>query len=305
MRVPAALLALVLAVGCTSHSPSRTTSPSPSGTRGPSASSTPSARPAVTLVDSAFVDRGSFRTPSGNILCALEERFAGCSVVVHDWSAPPDEEGCTADDEAGTVRLNGSKVSVATDCYTLAEKDAAVLNYGSGVELDGVRCVSEESGVTCLDTTTRKGFTVSRRALRTTPVESALTRGPATAGDGTVPAGFEAAFVTPTRNLNCYFAAALVSCLVGEHDWETEPYDPKAEGGPCDFDESPTVELRAGERGRAITDCRSDANPGQRPLPYGASLQVGAIRCTSARTGLTCTSGEHGFEVSRATFRGY
>jgi hypothetical protein len=69
----------------------------------------------------------------------------------------------------------------------------------------------------------------------------------------------------------------------------------------CDWrgsDDRAVVVERTGKGKRVrVTDTVMD--PGARVLPYGTTRRYGPLRCTSRRTGITCTNrAGHGFTVS-------
>ena len=307
------LLCAALLAACQSSSAPRTAT-HPSTTASPRATATAAAAghstqtaPAITVVDDRFGGDGRFTTPSGNIDCEIQDGLAMCSVQAHTWDAGPRDypTECTAAQAHAGVQLDDT-AHLRNDCYVLVERATVVLPYGHGLQVGRTRCVSEERGVTCLELVDGKGFTVSRTSVSLAPVPSALTRQsvPPSADqrDVTLPAGFHADFRTPSYNFVCELESALAHCLVSQHDWKVSPYQ-----GECDADFSSEVQVRGAAKGEAFTECRSDALPGGEVLDYGHWVQVGNLRCTSARTGLTCRHGTagHGFTASKARFRGY
>ncbi|MGB8813245.1 MAG: DUF6636 domain-containing protein [Paracoccaceae bacterium] len=103
-------------------------------------------------------------------------------------------------------------------------------------------------------------------------------------------------FNLPSGNIACIFIPQGGSSV----------YYP-VDGGPelsCTRVEPVYVIVTLGPKGRA----KAYENPGERGccseaqvLQYGNSWSAGPFHCTSAKTGLTCTSGNgHGFSMSRA-----
>ena len=117
-------------------------------------------------------------------------------------------------------------------------------------------------------------------------------------------------FKTPSGNINCYLFSAqggFADCIVIKAVWKNAPSKPKS----CDLDWVPT-ELALGRTHVSVGGCRGDVGPrcsagGDRcsVLPYGHSITVGTIRCSSAASGLTCrrTTGRRpGFRLTRERF---
>jgi hypothetical protein len=116
----------------------------------------------------------AFRSPSGNIFCRLGVGTAVCEVKA-GRVAPPDPSICPPGGATTIGRLeldaNGSRPVCNTDSVRddsapklsyLAVAQAPGTTYGSGVV-----CLSEETGVTCLDTDHRHGFYIARGTIAT------------------------------------------------------------------------------------------------------------------------------------------
>jgi hypothetical protein len=125
-------------------------------------------------------------------------------------------------------------------------------------------------------------------------------------------------FTSPTGNIDCYMyldgADNFVSCLVQEANWKNPPRRP----ADCDLDWAPE-ELSLGSRKSGtsyrntvvVGACRGDIGPLCGPnecstLAYGKSVRVGNLTCTSAKTGVTCTTlqgPKRGFTISRSGYK--
>jgi hypothetical protein len=109
-------------------------------------------------------------------------------------------------------------------------------------------------------------------------------------------AGEPVHFTTPSRNMGCHLTAEAVICDIAKY---TGPLPPRPAG--CEFDWVAGATIDA--NGVTIGRCTSDTALGAtRVLAYGTSVQVGDIRCTSAREGLICRDGggtSGGFMLSR------
>jgi hypothetical protein len=203
--------------------------------------------------------------------------------------------------------LGSGELTERSDCYDQAEHPSVVLAYGHGLELDGVRCVSERRGITCQRTTDGVGFSISREKLSHTPWDSPLLRVKAVSldvGSTTVfPAGFGLSFLVGDL-ADCLLEADRATCLVnGRAGSSLPPKDPT-----CEFDQALTALVRGNDRGRLVYDCRSDANGGQDRVRPGEAVQVGDLRCSVNGSKLRCAhlgGAKHGFDVDASSFRGY
>ena len=115
-------------------------------------------------------------------------------------------------------------------------------------------------------------------------------------------------FKSPSGNINCQLAQfsgsrPYADCVVRFDSWPRLPPKPRS----CEWDWVAADIALVGQR-VFLGDCRSDAGPlcptvgTCFTLAYGRSLTLGGIRCTSARTGVTCrrlTGRRQGFRISR------
>jgi len=103
-----------------------------------------------------------FQTPSGNIGCYLDARAARCDIRQRDWSPPPAPASCQLDYGQGLiVTASGARLVCAGDT---ALGGRATLDYGEQAQRGRIRCDSEESGITCTDTGSGRGFTIARQS---------------------------------------------------------------------------------------------------------------------------------------------
>src|SRR4029079_9724311 len=85
---------------------------------------------------------------------------------------------------------------------------------------------------------------------------------------------------------------------------KNETFEPPAKPSDCDLDYGTMIHVERGAR--AEFSCHGDTGFGF-PLPvlaYGDSVSNGTVTCTSARSGMSCSTadGSHGFELSRASY---
>lgn len=120
------------------------------------------------------------------------------------------------------------------------------------------------------------------------------------------------AFRSPTGNITCALAAwpdtsgdkvvsrTSVECDITERDWQP-PRRPASCGLSWGL---PLTPEGFSCRGDVSTVWQVQHTPGVSvpPLPYGRSLTVVDVTCTSRQSGVTCTQGRHGLRLSRASY---
>lgn len=100
---------------------------------------------------SRVVHLQNFRSPSGNIGCAMFEGVARCDIRKRDWSPPARPARCPDEVDFGqglTVSHDGRASFVCAGDTTLLPSGTA-LGYGEASELGGTICMSSSSGITC------------------------------------------------------------------------------------------------------------------------------------------------------------
>ncbi|MBW9206128.1 hypothetical protein KV102_18065 [Mumia sp. zg.B53] len=107
----------------------------------------------------------AFRSPSGNIVCRLNTDGARCDIGDFDFSPPPKPEGCE-DGWGRTLVVDDEGGFFSCDAPTLAG-NSPELAYGKSTTLGSFGCTSQRTGITCLNTETDEGFTVSRERAGT------------------------------------------------------------------------------------------------------------------------------------------
>ena len=107
-----------------------------------------------------------FTSPTGNIGCYIDRRSVRCDIGDPDWSPPPAPKSCQLDYGQGIeLRAGGSAAFVCAGDTALGGGDT--LAYGTSIAAGLLRCESEESGMTCRDTETGRGFTLSKQGYDT------------------------------------------------------------------------------------------------------------------------------------------
>lgn len=108
----------------------------------------------------------AFQAPSGNIGCQLSAQSVRCDIRDHDYSDPTTPSDCPLDyGDSLSVGQSGPGEFV---CHgdTAVDPSSPKAPYGSGAKAGPFTCRSEESGVTCTNSDTGHGFTLSRQEAR-------------------------------------------------------------------------------------------------------------------------------------------
>jgi hypothetical protein len=111
------------------------------------------------------VEVAAFRSPSGNIYCQLGPDFAACEMR-EGRVEPPADGICTGSDadDVGRLELVAGAVTPVCNTDSIRDPEAPKLAYGRIAQVPGVEvtCLSEESGVTCVDPNSEHGFFIAR-----------------------------------------------------------------------------------------------------------------------------------------------
>ena len=130
------------------------------------------ARARIEAAPSAASVTDRFVTPSGNIVCNVGGApmpVAACEVS-SGRVAPPLPSICPPDGPKDIGRLELERTGAFPVCNsdTIREGGEPKLPYGSRTAaLDPVACLSEEAGVTCVDSGSRHGFFLARSTFVT------------------------------------------------------------------------------------------------------------------------------------------
>ncbi len=108
-----------------------------------------------------------FTSPTGNISCMIDPRLARCDIQERDWSPPPRPAGCPSSTGYG----NGVEVQPGRAAQFVCAGDSTynengALAYGDSIAAGTLRCTSMEIGMTCRDTRSGHGFTISRQSYQ-------------------------------------------------------------------------------------------------------------------------------------------
>jgi hypothetical protein len=102
----------------------------------------------------------AFSSPTGNIGCLIDRRSVRCDIGDRDWKPPAAPPSCELDYGQGIeLRAGGRAAFVCAGDTALGGGEQ--LDYGSSIAAGLLRCESEESGMTCRDTETGRGFSLA------------------------------------------------------------------------------------------------------------------------------------------------
>jgi hypothetical protein len=104
----------------------------------------------------------SFRSPSGNIGCYMDDESVRCDIRERSWKSPPKPPNCDVDYGYGiSVGTTGLADLICAGDTALNPK-ATALQYGERNVVGDFSCGSEQAGMTCRNTRTGSGFFLSR-----------------------------------------------------------------------------------------------------------------------------------------------
>ena len=95
----------------------------------------------------------TFRTPSGNIGCAMYEGGARCDIRKRDWKPLPRPAACSKEVGYGQgleVPAGGEAGFVCAG-DTALDPTASSLAYGTASRVGGSECISRADGITCVN----------------------------------------------------------------------------------------------------------------------------------------------------------
>jgi hypothetical protein len=95
----------------------------------------------------------TFRTPSGNIGCAMYEGGARCDIRKRDWKPLPRPAACSQEVGYGQgleVPAGGEAGFVCAG-DTALDPTASSLAYGTASRVGGSECISRTDGITCVN----------------------------------------------------------------------------------------------------------------------------------------------------------
>jgi hypothetical protein len=156
-------LLVVLVAGCGSDDKPTTVVQTQTVTQAvnPRVERAPKAPPKPKIVTSLT----SFTSPTRNIGCYIDRTSVRCDIAKHDWKPPPKPKNCDLDWGGGIGLSRGRKPSIICAGDT-ALNQGHKLAYGKAIAAGRLRCDSKATGMTCRNTKTGRGFTLSRQAYK-------------------------------------------------------------------------------------------------------------------------------------------
>lgn len=172
IAVPIVLVSVVLAA-CGGEDSTATVTETASGGPSPGvpattteADTTIGADGEVPPADETVTKLTAFSSPTGNIGCYIDRRSVRCDIGDRDWNPPPAPASCDLDYGQGIeLRAGAAPAFVCAGDTALGGGEA--LDYGSSIAAGLLRCESAESGMTCRDTETGRGFSLSKQGYET------------------------------------------------------------------------------------------------------------------------------------------
>ena len=115
--------------------------------------------------DREVYELSGFVSPTGNVSCMIDADLARCDIIDRDWSPPPRPADCEFDYGQGISLAPGEPAEFVCAGDTAFGADE-VLPYGDSITAGVLRCESAEAGITCRDTQTSHGFSISQQAYQ-------------------------------------------------------------------------------------------------------------------------------------------
>ena len=114
--------------------------------------------------DVAVDESTAFVTPTGNIECFIDKVSVRCDIAEREWEPPKAPPDCELDYGQGLTLSAGGAAALVCAGDTVLGSSGQELAYGQSISAGLLRCDSSESGVTCRDVETGRGFTLSRES---------------------------------------------------------------------------------------------------------------------------------------------
>jgi hypothetical protein len=103
-----------------------------------------------------------FTSPTGNIGCFIDRSNVRCDIRERDWEPPPAPADCKLDYGQGiSLSAGGAPDFVCAGDTALDAGEP--LPYGQSISAGLLLCESEQSGMTCRDVETGRGFSIAKQ----------------------------------------------------------------------------------------------------------------------------------------------
>ncbi len=112
--------------------------------------------------DQQVTELTPFTSPSGNIGCYIDRKSVRCDIDKRDWDPPARPASCNENVDYGQgiqLAAGGAPDFVCAGDTALSIGNA--LPYGQSIAAGLLRCESSESGMSCRDIETGRGFSLS------------------------------------------------------------------------------------------------------------------------------------------------
>lgn len=120
---------------------------------------------ALSTAGNAMAASVQFKVPSGNIGCVVGSAYARCDIQKRSWKPPRKPRSCPVDFGQGlAVEKRGRGRFVCAGDTVLFGR--ATVGYGDSVTRGRFSCRVKRSGVRCVNTRSKHGFTLSRQGAR-------------------------------------------------------------------------------------------------------------------------------------------
>jgi hypothetical protein len=117
----------------------------------------------VLITGSASIAQVSdtFKTPTGNIFCSMQDKSLRCDILKSSAKLPPKPKDCNLDwGNAFYLEIRG-KGERACHGDTIVGPSYPILNYGKTWTKNGFTCISRTTGLTCTNQD-KKGWQLSK-----------------------------------------------------------------------------------------------------------------------------------------------
>jgi hypothetical protein len=104
-----------------------------------------------------------FTSPSGNIGCYIDKSTVRCDIDKRSWQPPKAPSSCQLDYGQG-ISLDAGGAPAFVCAGDTALGGGKPLAYGQSIGAGLLRCESEESGMSCTDAESGRGFTISQES---------------------------------------------------------------------------------------------------------------------------------------------
>jgi hypothetical protein len=107
-----------------------------------------------------------FKSPSGNIGCAISGKFVRCDIRNHSWPTPAPPPSCDVDYGFGVSVGKHGRGSFVCAGDTVFDPSAKALPYGDRISAKRMRCASKQKGMRCVNRKSKHGFFLSAQDVR-------------------------------------------------------------------------------------------------------------------------------------------